>query len=90
MECLGGRVSEINKINNLDKECSGVLLSSFFNIHSYLGEGLFRHIEGADWTISKYLGYTEKYNDQLTKEQEADCWIESARFWHKRCGDKGL
>ena len=80
MECRGGRVSEINKINNLDKECSGVLLPSFFNIHSNLGESIFRHIEGADWTISKYLEYTEKYNDQLSKEQKAKCWIESARF----------
>ncbi len=89
MECLGGRVAEIKKTNNLIKNCSGVLLPSFFNIHSHLGESLFRHIDGTDWTILKYLEYTEKYNEQLTKEEKDKRWIESARFSAQEMWNQG-
>lgn len=80
MECVEGRVSKIKITSNVDNSCRGVLLPSFFNIHSHLGESIFRDIEGNDWTISKYLEYTEKYNERLSKEKKASLWIESARF----------
>lgn len=80
LKCVDGRVSEIKEVNHADNSCKGVLLPAFFNMHSHLGESTFRNIDGSDWTISKYLEYTERYNENLSKEQKASSWIESANF----------
>ena len=81
MECINGKVSKIEKAKNVNNcNCTGVLLPCFFNIHSHLGESIFRSIEGNDWTISKYLDYTEKYNQKLSTEKKARLWKDSARF----------
>lgn len=89
LKCVDGRVSEIKEVNHADNSCKGVLLPAFFNMHSHLGESTFRNIEGSDWTISKYLEYTERYNENLSKEQKVSSWIESANFSAQEMRVKG-
>lgn len=78
--CLDGTTVDINKRQNMDDICDGVIIPAFFNIHSHLGESIFRDIDGNDWTITKYLEYTEKHNAGLTQEQRTASWLESARY----------
>lgn len=89
LKCVDGRVSEIKEVSYADNSCKGVLIPAFFNMHSHLGESTFRNINGTDWTISKYLEYTERYNESLSKEQKASSWIESANFSAKEMRCKG-
>ena len=89
LKCVDGRVSEIKEVSYADNSCKGVLIPAFFNMHSHLGESTFRNINGNDWTISKYLEYTERYNESLSKEQKASSWIESANFSAKEMRCKG-
>lgn len=90
LRCVDGRVSEIKEVSHADNSCKGVLLPTFFNMHSHLGESTFRNITGSDWTISKYLEYTERYNESLSKEQKASSWIESANFSAQQMRVKGI
>lgn len=78
--CLDGTIVDINKKQNTEDICDGVIIPAFFNIHSHLGESIFRTIDGNDWTITKYLEYTEKHNAGLTQEQRTASWLESARY----------
>lgn len=78
--CLDGRIIEIHRKQNKNDICDGVIIPAFFNMHSHLGESVFCDIDGNDWTITKYLEYTEKYNAGLTQEQKASSWIESAKY----------
>lgn len=88
--CLDGRIMEINESHNVDADCDEVIIPAFFNIHSHLGESIFRDINGNDWTIAKYLEYTEKYNAGLTKEQKIASWLESARYSAEEMYSKGI
>ncbi len=55
-----------------------LLLPSFFNIHSHLGETIFRNIYGESWTLQKYLTYTENHNNSLTQQEREKEWVNSA------------
>ena len=79
LSCIDGRITEIKYVNDTDGSCKGVLIPPFFNMHSHLGECVFFNIEGTDWTISRYLEYTEKYNAGLSKTQRDSVWMESAK-----------
>ena len=78
--CIDGIVS--NNQENIAAEImnEGVIIPAFFNMHSHLGESIFKSISGDDWTISRYLEYTEKYNAELSKEERDSVWLESARY----------
>lgn len=78
--CLDGKITEVSIDQNADDISAGVIIPSFFNMHSHLGESIFRSIDGNDWSVAKYLEYTEKHNAGLTKEQKNTSWIESARY----------
>lgn len=56
----------------------GVLIPSFCNLHSHLGECMFRHISGTDWTLERYLSYTEKYNKNYYQDELDVKWNDSA------------
>lgn len=55
-----------------------ILIPRLFNIHCHLGEHHFRSIDGNDWTILRYLEYTNQFNDNLSKEEVSRTWEESA------------
>ena len=57
-----------------------VLIPTLCNLHAHLGESIFRHINGNDWTLSKYLNYTESFNQRLLPLERHKAWEESARF----------
>lgn len=86
----------IHHIGNLDIETKtvdlgrSVLIPCFFNIHSHLGESLFKDIKGDDWTLSKYLEYTESYNRKLNKEQREQKWVESAEYTSRLMKKNGI
>lgn len=56
------------------------LLPAFFNLHTHLGEAFFRGISGSDWTLSRYLSYTEQTVNALSAEARELQWNESARM----------
>lgn len=80
IKCLDFKIREINEEQNKNVTCDGVIIPSFFNMHSHLGESVFRNIDGNDWSISKYLEYTERHNAELSEEQKTTSWLESARY----------
>lgn len=41
----------------------------YYNIHSHLGENIYKDIDGDDWTIKKYLTHTFNVCDSMSKEQ---------------------
>ncbi|MFI3252406.1 MAG: amidohydrolase family protein [bacterium] len=41
----------------------------YYNIHSHLGENIYKDISGDDWTIQKYLNHTFSVCDSMTKEE---------------------
>lgn len=43
----------------------------YYNIHSHLGENIYKDIDGDDWTIKKYLTHTFNVSDSMSKEQLA-------------------
>ena len=55
-----------------------LLLPQFFNIHCHLGESLY-NIDGSDWTISKYLNYTEKIIKHMREDERDAMWMYSAQ-----------
>ena len=55
-----------------------LVLPSFFNIHTHLGETVFRNICGESWTLKKYLAYTDEHNDSLTIQEREQEWKNSA------------
>lgn len=57
-----------------------LIICSFFNIHCHLGESLFGNIDGDDWTLGKYLNYTQKYNDSRLKSEQQTEWNKSAKY----------
>jgi len=57
-----------------------LVLPTYFNAHSHLGESIFKDITGIDWTLNKYLDYTEKYNGMLAREKRDESWYKSACY----------
>ena len=55
-----------------------VLIPSFFNMHCHLGESIFKGISGEQWTLKKYLEYTETFQQSLTSLEQDRLWNESA------------
>ena len=55
-----------------------VLIPSFFNMHCHLGESIFQGISGEQWTLRKYLEYTEAFQQSLTPLEQDRLWNESA------------
>lgn len=55
-----------------------ILLPMLFNIHCHLGENAFRCIKGNNWTIKKYLEYTENYHKQYSAVETENMWKKSA------------
>lgn len=56
------------------------ILPTFFNLHIHLGEASFRGIGGTDWTLSRYLSYTEQKVNALSPEARECQWNESAHI----------
>ena len=77
--CLNSRVVDVYENHDLDRT-GRVIVPAFFNMHSHLGESIFKDIEGYDWSVAKYLEYTEKYHAELTKEEKDCSWLQSARY----------
>lgn|GEM_PF-2862929 len=84
-----GRIIEVSNSQSNAITQNEVLIPAFFNAHSHLGESIFRNIQGCDWSILKYLEYTEKYNAKLSKEQKESSWFESARYSAKKMKEQG-
>ena len=57
-----------------------VIMPPFFNLHAHLGESVFRDITGSDWTLEKYLRYTDNHNIQLDESALAKEWKVSAEY----------
>lgn len=53
-----------------------IIMPGLFNIHSHLGESLYKDVHGNRWTLDKYLQHTDFLNKQMSK-------IERKRFWEK-------
>lgn len=66
-------------IEEIDME-GRLIFSPFFNIHGHLGESIFKDISGSEWTLSKYLSYTEEFNGKLQKSERDELWEKSATF----------
>lgn len=79
ISCEKGVVKNIACCNNHFVKQNEVMIPFFFNMHSHLGESIFKDISGCDWTIKKYLDYTENHNNLLTREAREEEWINSAR-----------
>ncbi len=58
------KLNEITKLENAIVE-----IPYYYNIHSHLGENLYRDIDGDGWSISKYLEYVFSITKSLSKEQ---------------------
>lgn len=77
---------KVSSFKNIGKEYEvvdmngKVIIPTLFNIHSHLGESIFKDISGTEWTLEKYLSYTEKYNNLLDKITRQNKWTESAMF----------
>lgn len=67
---------ECNNVYDLE---GGYVLPLFFNTHIHMGESIFRNIEG-NWSLEKYLEYTEQYNNKLSKAEREKVWMESAHY----------
>lgn len=83
------RISEIYRSQNEALTHNGVLIPSFFNMHSHLGESIFRNIEGNDWSVLKYIEYTEQYHSKLSEEQKKSAWNESAVYSANKMIEQG-
>lgn len=57
-----------------------VIMPPFFNLHAHLGESVFRDITGSNWTLEKYLRYTDNHNGQLDESSLAKEWKFSAEY----------
>lgn len=57
-----------------------IVMPALFNLHSHLGESMYRDISGSDWTIDRYLQYTNKINEDMDPMERRRCWESSARF----------
>lgn len=67
-----------------------ILFPLLFNLHAHLGESLFKNISGNDWTISRYLSYTDDIiREQSRKEQERK-WYESALYTMQQMKQNGI
>lgn len=66
-------------VNTVDMS-GKLIMCSFFNIHCHLGESLFWNIDGDDWTLGKYLNYTKRYSELISKAEQQAKWEKSAKF----------
>ena len=57
-----------------------LIVCSFFNAHCHLGESIFKYIEGKDWTLNKYLNYTNEHNKKISKKKQKIEWTNSAKY----------
>lgn len=55
-----------------------VIMPGMFNIHSHLGESLFVINKDVNWTIDKYLNYTESINKAMNPTERNYFWLKSA------------
>lgn len=59
---------------------SVVIVPSLCNLHAHLGESIFSDISGNNWTLSRYLNYTDSYNKKLLPAERQIIWDNSAQF----------
>lgn len=55
-----------------------LLIPQFFNIHCHLGESLY-NVDGSEWTISRYLNYTDNIIKRMSEEDRNVIWKDSAQ-----------
>ena len=86
-----------SKSQNLENlECKEIdfngktVIPAFFNLHTHLGEAEFEGISGSDWTILRYLNYTETLNRGLRQEEKDKRWKDSAEITLERLLDTGI
>lgn len=90
--CDNGKVTLYNpllnyKEINMEGKC---ILPAFFNMHSHLGESLFfNSISGKNWSLLKYLNYTESITNKMTKIQKEMFWEQSAIITAKKMKAEG-
>ena len=81
----------VNGISSGDCEvidCSSkILFPAFFNMHVHLGENMFRHISGDDWTIRNYLDYTNSVQEKMSFVEREKMWERSANEVMKSLDD---
>ncbi len=58
------KIVEITTGTNVELE-----IPLYYNIHSHLGENVYKDIEGDDWTIQKYLNYTFDVIASMSKDE---------------------
>ena len=51
---------------------------AFFNLHCHLGESIFKNISGKNWTLDKYLNYTNKINQNMSVVRRQAEWEKSS------------
>lgn len=67
-----------------------IIIPCFANIHAHLGESIFKNISGNDWTVTKYIKYTEEYNLGLTETERKNVWNKSAQFTIEEMKKNGI
>ena len=67
-----------------------ILFPHFFNMHCHLGECDFMGLPGKNWTINKYLEYTNSVNDSISLRLQAERWNQSAEKSIKMISTNGI
>lgn len=72
-------ISEVSSAYEYKDDWPGyVFVPPFCNLHAHLGESVFRNIDGNDWSLKKYLNYTNERNEEISKEEQQLIWEQSA------------
>ncbi len=62
----------------------------FCDIHCHLGESIFRDISGNEWTLEKYLKYTDNINKRMSNDERNKTWEISAEYTLKQIKKQGI
>lgn len=70
---------EYSQGNSIDLK-GDLIVPSFFNIHSHLGESIYKDLPDKYWTIDEYIKYTENHINSFSKIEKDKLWTKSAEF----------